>query len=410
MLNAAGIIFRSPQGRILLMRRKDGKWDYPGGGAEGDETAKQTALRETVEETKYYPGHVGRFHARRVRNGVDYTTFLRDCEDEFVPRLSSEHTDYIWIDPKRVLTQSVKAVADDAVWEESDHPRDEDGKFGSGGGSNHVGATRGEGGKLVGEGGGAVPEHIASLKVPPAWTDVTYAQDPGAALLVTGRDSKGRRVFIYSEMHAQKQAALKFARISELDQKFQAVAKQNAALAKTPEKRDVADCLGLVMAMGIRPGSDRDTKAAKKAYGATTLEGQHVVTEGDTTYLRYTGKKGVALNLPVPKAWAKAIQERADKAGPSGRLFGGVTDAMLRDHVHTLDGGGFKTKDFRTHLGTSTAAELVETMEVPKTQAEYRKAVMEVAKKVSTVLGNTPVIALQSYINPSVFGAWKAAA
>jgi DNA topoisomerase IB len=49
-------------------------------------------------------------------------------------------------------------------------------------------------------------------------------------------------------------------------------------------------------------------------------------------------------------------------------------------------------------------------MDVPKTQAEYRKAVMEVAKKVSSVLGNTPVIALQSYINPSVFGAWKAAA
>jgi DNA topoisomerase-1 len=385
------------------MRRKDGKWDYPGGGAEGDETAVQTALREAVEETKYYPGHAGRFHARRVRNGVDYTTFLRDCEEEFVPKLSNEHTDYIWIDPKRVLTQSINARADDAAWEESDHPRDEDGKFAGGGG--HVSATRGEGGKLEG-----APEHIASLKVPPAWTDVTYAQDPGAALLVTGRDSKGRRVFIYSEMHAQKQAALKFARINELDQQFKTVAKQNAALAKTAGKRDVADCLGLIMAMGIRPGSDRDTKAAKKAYGATTLEGQHVVTEGDTTYLRYTGKKCVDLNLPVPKAWVKALQERADKAGPSGRLFGGVTDAMLREHVHSLDGGGFTTKDFRTHLGTSTATELVERMDVPKTQAEYRKAVMEVAKKVSSVLGNTPVIALQSYINPSVFGAWKAAA
>lgn len=403
MLNAAGIIFRAPSGRVLLMKRDDGHWDYPGGGAKGDETAETTALREVVEETGYYPGHVGRFHCRRVRNGVDYTTFLRDVEDEFTPKLSFEHTEFVWIDPKLVLSQSIKARADDAQFEESEHPRDEGGKFTAGGG--HVAATRGEGGKLVG-----APEHIAKLKIPPAWTDVTYSQDPGAALLVTGKDSKGRQVYIYSEMHQQKQAAVKFARIAELDDKFKTIAKQNAALAKDPGKQDVTDCLGLIMAMGIRPGSDRDTKAAKKAYGATTLEGQHVVVEGGQTFLRYTGKKGVSLNLPVPSAWAKTLQARAKKAGPNGRLFGNVTDVALRDHVHSLDGGGFKTKDFRTHLGTSTAQELVEKMPVPKTQQEYRKAVMEVAKKVSSVLGNTPVIALQSYINPSVFGAWKAAA
>jgi hypothetical protein len=136
--NAAGIIFRSPEGRVLLLRRKDGMWDYPGGGQEGEETAEETALRESNEETKYYPGHVGRFHARRVRNGVDYTTFLRDCEDEFTPKLSNEHTDYIWIDPKRVLGDSIKARAD-ADWSEGDHPRDQDGKFTSGGGAGSSG-------------------------------------------------------------------------------------------------------------------------------------------------------------------------------------------------------------------------------------------------------------------------------
>jgi DNA topoisomerase IB len=35
---------------------------------------------------------------------------------------------------------------------------------------------------------------------------------------------------------------------------------------------------------------------------------------------------------------------------------------------------------------------------------------MAVAKTVSARLGNTPTIALQSYIDPTVFGAWKMAA
>ena len=46
-------------------------------------------------------------------------------------------------------------------------------------------------------------------------------------------------------------------------------------------------------------------------------------------------------------------------------------------------------------------------MPAPKTEAERKKAVMSVAKVVSSKLGNTPTIALQSYIHPNVFEGWK---
>lgn len=207
-----------------------------------------------------------------------------------------------------------------------------------------------------------------------------------------------------------RQAAIKFARIREMILKFGEMSAQNDAARRDPKTKDVGDCLNLIMKMGVRPGSDSDTGAKVKAYGATTLEGRHVVVGEDGVRLRFVGKKGVNLDLPVlDEGLAHNLVERSKAAGPDGRLFGKVDDASLRDHVHTLDGGGFKTKDFRTHVGTSTAADLVSGIEAPKDEKTYRKMVMAVAKEVSSRLGNTPTIALQSYIDPTVFAPWRIA-
>jgi DNA topoisomerase-1 len=164
------------------------------------------------------------------------------------------------------------------------------------------------------------------------------------------------------------------------------------------------------MAMGIRPGSDTDTKAKVKAYGASTLEGRHVVEEDGQVYLRFTGKKGVAINLAVSNPdIARDLADRASRAGAGGRLFPAVAGDSLLEYTHTLNGGGFKTKDFRTLLATRSAMKQVEQAEPPKTEKDYKKRVLEVAKAVSARLGNTPTVALQSYINPAVFAPWRSA-
>lgn len=293
-------------------------------------------------------------------------------------------------------------------------PRDPDGKWTSGAAgakASHVPAERNLKGALVGVGGASLPSHIAKLRVPPAWTDVTYSTDPKSALWVSGKDAKGRPQAIYSPEHIDRQAKIKFARIQELDRKFDQVFDQNEAARKSEDSRQraAADCLALIMGMGIRPGSEDDTGAEKKAYGATTLEGRHVVIgEGGGVSLQFVGKKGVSLNLPVPPALAKMLIERKRAAGEGGQLFA-INEKALLDHTHSLDGGGFKTKDFRTRLGTQTAVSAISEMTPPKNEAAYKKMVREVAVAVAKKLGNTPAIALQSYINPAVFAGWRAA-
>ena len=165
-----------------------------------------------------------------------------------------------------------------------------------------------------------LPAHIQALRIPPAWKDVTYAKDPSADLLVTGHDAKGRSQAIYSSRFAQSQAAAKFARVQELASKFDAIKSENDANLKSRDlaTRDSAAALRLIMSTGLRPGSDDDTGAEKKAYGATTLEGRHVVGEGDEMRLQFVGKKGVDQDVAVPAGLRRDVRARADAAGSGG--------------------------------------------------------------------------------------------
>jgi hypothetical protein len=69
---AAGVILRSPSGRVLLMRRvDDGTWSWPGGWLESDETPEQGAWRQFLEETGHKLSDAGRLLMRSAKHGAD---------------------------------------------------------------------------------------------------------------------------------------------------------------------------------------------------------------------------------------------------------------------------------------------------------------------------------------------------
>ena len=287
--------------------------------------------------------------------------------------------------------------ADEAAFEESKHPRDEDGKFSSASAHGVSGRTASS--------GEALPEHVTKLRIPPAWTDVRYSTDPDSPLQAVGRDAKGREQRIYSLSHAARQAEAKFSRVQALDREFRRITRANVEAQRDRDKADVADALALVMSTGIRPGSDSDTRAEEQAFGATTLEGRHVHQENGKVSLRFVGKKG---DIPVAEArLAKMLVARAERAGSGGRLFPAASAGRLLSHVREI-GGDFKTKDFRTLLGTRIADQAVRAVERPRTMTAYKRAVRQVAQQVAQKLGNTPTVALQSYIAPEVFSRWRA--
>lgn len=105
MKRAAGVLLMAPSGRVLLMRRRAGGedhgslWASPGGGIEDGETAEQAARREFKEETGFeFTGPLKEW-TRRVKDDVDFTTFLGRGE-EFEPERNEEHDGHAWVNPQ----------------------------------------------------------------------------------------------------------------------------------------------------------------------------------------------------------------------------------------------------------------------------------------------------------------------
>jgi 8-oxo-dGTP pyrophosphatase MutT (NUDIX family) len=102
-VQAAGTLFVTPEGRVLLCKRAPsgdhhGEWALPGGKVEDGETPLQAAMREALEELAVpaYPGE-GRFFSRTQSNdGVDFSTFVCAVPGEFTPTLCPEHTAFGW--------------------------------------------------------------------------------------------------------------------------------------------------------------------------------------------------------------------------------------------------------------------------------------------------------------------------
>jgi len=243
------------------------------------------------------------------------------------------------------------------------------------------------------------------FKVPPAWTNLQYFSDPKSKLWVKGDDAKGRTQYIYNPAHVDSASKEKFARIRALNKAFDGINQEVAADVKG--KNEAATVLWLIMSTGIRPGSEKNTKGSVDAFGATTLEGRHVKRTDSGVVLKFVGKKGIDLEIPVTDASvAKMLLKRKRETGKTGRLFGVTGDGLLR-YTHRLgDGAKFQSKDFRTHLGTEVAMKAMRG-NAPKTMVEYKKAVIAVGNAVAKQLGNTRVVALGSYVNPAIFEKWR---
>jgi len=236
-------------------------------------------------------------------------------------------------------------------------------------------------------------------KVPPGWTKVEVNVDPTAPMQVRAKDGKGRNVYIFSDQHRADAAANKFARVTQFSKEHSTIMSK---IAKDFDSSDEAKVLHLINQTGFRVGSDKDTGAKVKAYGASTLTSDHVKINGSKITFDFTGKKGVHQVHTIDDAkLAKHLE------GKQGRLFN-TNDTKIRKYLDSISPTkGFLVKDFRTHVATGEALKRVKAMEVPKTAKAKQKAILSVAKEVSAILGNTPTMARDSYINPAVFAAWE---
>ena len=108
---AAGILFVTPEGQMLLLERSmaadnPGSWGLPGGHVEAGESTEQAARREAMEETGF--NYTGELKPLSLRNG--FTTYLAPVRMPFPVKLNHEHTDFQWTSAPTNLHPNLAAV------------------------------------------------------------------------------------------------------------------------------------------------------------------------------------------------------------------------------------------------------------------------------------------------------------
>lgn len=250
-------------------------------------------------------------------------------------------------------------------------------------------------------------DRLKALRVPRNWTNVHLNPDKAAAMQAVGLNPAGKTQRIYSNTHTDTAASKKFARVKEFHEDMPKIRRQlNKDLdSQDPRTRETAQVLYLVYKSGFRIGSDTETGAKEQAYGASTLTGRHVsVSGGNRTSFDFIGKKGVKITKTITdKTLAEFMAAKIRTLRANDPVFS-TTDSQARAYLKRITGKDYKVKDFRTWNGTQRALAELNKYSAPKTAKEARSIKTAVAKAVADHLGNTPDVAVKSYIAPEVWG------
>ncbi len=255
---------------------------------------------------------------------------------------------------------------------------------------------------------------IKSLVIPPAWTDVEINEDRNADLLVTGRDDKDRKQYIYHPKYTERQNAKKFDRIIDFANQLEhmrRVTGQHLRKRKLNREKVMATMVRLLESAFFRPGSETYSKE-NATYGLTTMRSKHLTVNADELIFSYNGKSGQEQEKHViDKKLAKIVQEIDDMPGYEIFKYLDEEDNIvhvksddLNSYIQEVMGEKFSAKDFRTWAGTMIAAIALDELGVVEEEDQnlLDKNIKEAVNRVSETLGNTPTVARSSYIDPRV--------
>ncbi len=260
-------------------------------------------------------------------------------------------------------------------------------------------------------------ERIEQLVIPPAWQDVWISPNASARLQATGVDAAGRRQYLYHPdfRAAQEQAKYdQLVRFGELLPGFRARAAEHLELGPYEREWVCALAATLVNRGWFRVGSEQYVRTGR-TYGITTLTKRHVSVRGKRISFRYRGKHRVLVRTTLVDAeLADAMRALLGLEG-GARLFrfqrdgahANLTGPVLNEYIAENLDPNFTAKDFRTWGGTLTAAVALAEHGPPSSDAEERRVLAAVMRRVGDELGNTPAVARASYVSPAVIEQWR---
>jgi DNA topoisomerase IB len=182
------------------------------------------------------------------------------------------------------------------------------------------------------------------------------------------------------------------------------------------DHKRVLGCAVRLLDLGsFRIGSDRYA-VDDDTHGLTTLLAREVQLGDDTITFTYLGKEHICHLQHVVDADAHSVvAQLLDQREPGQRLFA-FPDGRRWVDVHAGDvnhylkeaaGMSASAKEFRTWNATVLGASALAGVDPPVSQRATERLFKSAVTMVAGYLGNTPLVARRSYVDPRVFDRYR---
>lgn len=254
---------------------------------------------------------------------------------------------------------------------------------------------------------------IRSLGIPPAWQEVRISPKASGHIQVLGIDEAGRDQYIYHPEWELRRDGKKLRRLSLLTGVLPRLRRKLAEglAAETGSKTlALSIAVALIDKTAMRVGREKYLEASGTR-GAGTLYRRDVTVNGSEVCLEFDAKGGKRAQYRIKDARLAEAVARI-KTLPGKRLLvwrdeagkvRPIKTSAINDYLRELAGVDISAKDFRTLHASALAGEALAQLEVGTSEAARRRQITRVAREVSEVLRNTPVICRKSYIAPCLF-------
>lgn len=277
------------------------------------------------------------------------------------------------------------------------------------------GFTRQRGGEefvFIGENGKPISDEevltrIRALGIPPAWESVWICRDDLGHLQASGRDTKGRKQYLYHQRWTEQSSQEKFERLREFGRALPKIRKRVAEdLAKRSltKERVLAAVVRLLEESRVRIGNEQYARE-NGSFGLTTMRNRHAKLTKERVTFRFKGKSGKVTEVTLRNRQLASIVRKCQEL-PGQHLFEYVDEngevksigsKDVNDYLRQITGKNFTAKDFRTWVATAEGVRLVR-----ERNPGSKRAVAEIVKEVAELMHNTPAVCRKSYINPIV--------
>ncbi|WP_420363102.1 DNA topoisomerase IB [Curtobacterium aetherium] len=264
-----------------------------------------------------------------------------------------------------------------------------------------------------------VRQRLEDLVIPPAWDDVWISPYENGHILATGIDGAGRRQYMYHPSWRERMDKIKYDRALALAESLPSARRmvtQDLRRSEPDRQRALGAAFRMLDQGSLRVGSERYA-TEHGSHGLSTLLCAHAHISGDDIELEFPGKSHQAWSSTIHDADLARVLVGMKRRGANARLLSfrerrgddwqPVTAEDINAYVKERAGEDFTAKDFRTLHGTVAAAIDLAQTGVLSSQVKRKKAVSHAVKAASEVLGNTPTVARQSYIDPRLLDAYE---